>query len=127
MQKYNFLIINLGLVNFLMAIGYFFISTLIYLDPINFCKISIDEDILRGNKQTIYSAMQLLKNQDFPSYQTICKYVDSISENPCPISHAPTGVVSDAQAPGCYIKGSRIIYLIPDKHDSPDIIKQHTA
>src|SRR5258708_9176928 len=99
MQKYNSLLINLGLVTFLLAIGYFFISTLIYLDPINFCKISIDEDILRGNKQTIYSAMQLLKNQDFPSYQTMCKYVDNLIENPCPISLAPPGVLTDAQAP----------------------------
>lgn len=102
----------------------FFYGYYNYFDPINFCAINIDGDFLNGNKKTIQDALVSIKNTDKLSYKNICQYVSLISENFCPINHSYGGSLEYNNQPGCYIKGSKIIYLNPTKETSQNIIDQ---
>ena len=86
-----------------------------YLDISSFCSISIDKDFLRGNRETIQKALLAIKQNDSGSYKLICRNVDRIAEDLCPNDHTYGGPW-ELIRPGCFIKGTRIIYIEP----SPD-------
>lgn len=94
-----------------------------YYDVTSLCHIKIDGDILRGNKKAIKSSIVLLKKEDKPSYQTLCKYVDTISENFCyNCDQRGDAECKYVSQPACFIKGSKTIYLNPDKSNSGESI-----
>lgn len=96
---------------------FFYFSMTSYFDPINFCRIKTKKDFFNGNVGTIKKAIKLIKNNNPEDYRTLCKYVDTIGEGNCLISPTEWG-----EAP-CYVKGSKLIYLKPNKNNSPEIIK----
>ncbi len=91
-----------------------------YVNVYPFCKISLEQDVLEGNSQTITAALTQILQQDPKSYQTVCQYVSTITEDTCLIANSPISQ-SDSQtqlAPvneGCYVKGTKNIYLTPTK------------
>lgn len=94
-----------------------------YFDPENLCYIGIDNDILRGNQKTIKKAISYIKNNDKDSYKILCKYVDTIFEDYCRNGDIRGGIQDTGySSPGCYIRGSNIIYLIPSQNGSEAIV-----
>lgn len=91
-----------------------------YFDPLNMCRIRIHADLVTGNKKSITQALSLLKKEDRGSYNIACQYVDRIYERTCfgadwHIDRSQRG----SKEPGCYVKGSKSIYIKPDfKQDS---------
>ena len=96
-----------------------------YFDPLTFCYIGIENDILRGNQKTVKEALSRLKKEDIQSYKIVCKYVDTIVEDYCRATDSRvSGKEIGTYEPGCYIRGSKIIYLIPTKTDNQFGINQ---
>jgi len=98
-----------------------------YFDPLTFCYIGIENDMLRGNQKTVRKAIGLLKKEDIQSYKTLCKNVDTIVEEYCRAAD-PRGRGQEVgiDEPGCYIRGSKVIYLIPTKKDNQFVINQRS-
>jgi hypothetical protein len=94
-------------------------SFISYLDIFNLCYINIDGDILRGNEKTIKDAIHLIKKDDPANYKILCKNVKTIKERYCFIPTVPIKYGTD---PGCYIRGSRVIYIIPQKEESQEVV-----
>lgn len=113
----------LGLIITLFVIFSFSANIFSYFDPVNLCYIGIDNDILRGNQKTIKKAISYIKNNDNDSYKILCKYVDTIFEDYC-LNGDIRGGVQDTgySSPGCYIRGSKIIYLIPSQNESETLV-----
>src|SRR3989344_7909370 len=94
-----------------------------YFDPLTFCYIGLENDMLRGNQKTVRKAIGLLKKEDIQSYKTLCKNVDTIVEEYCRAADPRVrGQEVGINEPGCYIRGSKVIYLIPSKMESDYII-----
>jgi len=91
----------------ILTISTFLINLFSYFDPFSFCYIGIDNDIVKGNQSSIKKAIILIKKNDPEDYDVLCKYVDTVAENNCP-----------GLAPGCYIKGSKIVLLSPTQDES---------
>lgn len=108
---------------FIFLAFYFFVNIFNYFDLLNFCYIKIDGDLLRGNESTIKKAIKLLKREDKTAYKTLCAYVDTISEHNCFASSRKFSL-ENWNKNGCYIKGSKVIYLKPEKRENSAIINQ---
>ena len=112
---------------FIFLAFYFFVNIFNYFDPLNFCSIKIDGDFLRGNENTIKKAIKLLKKEDRVAYKTLCAYIDTISEHNC-FTSSRNFSKEDWDKDGCYIKGSRAIYLKTEEGESDFIVnKRKTA
>jgi hypothetical protein len=110
---------------FILFLIYIFIySSNNYIDIFNFCAIDIYEDVHEGNKETIKVALKTIKNTDKSSYEDVCRYVELIDENLCPIDHAYGGAWTYNNQPGCYVKGSRVIYISPNQSSKDSIVTQ---
>ncbi len=92
-----------------------------YFDPFNFCSISIDGDIIRGNEKTIKQAIVYLKETDLLTYETLCNEVRVIKEKYCMETDLPLRI---SEKPGCYIRGSRVIYVKPQKETTDNIVQK---
>lgn len=95
-----------------------------YVNVYPFCRISVEQDVLRGNGQTINAALDQIRDQDPKSYQTVCKYVSTITEDTCLIFDNAIGQANSQTQlatvnQGCYVKGTKNIYLTPT-HDTND-------
>lgn len=113
------------LASFLLTTVYFTVNYLSYWDPLRLCYISIDGVALGGNSKTIQKAIKLLKKEDREGYRALCKWVDRINERSC--MSADWMLNKDqpgSKASGCYIRGSRIIYVKPNESDSASVIRQ---
>lgn len=107
---------------------YFFVNIFNYWDLPGLCYISIDSVGLSGNTKTIGKALSLLKKHDPAGYRMVCRYVDRINERRCVgsdwnIDPAHRGY----DASGCYIRGSKIIYVKPDESDSATTIAERAG
>lgn len=102
---------------------YFFINIFNYFSPLNFCYIKIDGDFLRGNEKTIRKAIKLLKKENKQAYNTLCGYINTISEKNC---YTTSQNISreEREKDGCYIKGSKVIYLKPEKGENNEVINK---
>ena len=124
------LILFLVLFTIIFGIWYLINANSNYVDAMSFCRIRINGDILRGNKDTIKQALKRIKATDIESYETICNYVNNITESYCVDSDHNLDI-SAAQAgfewPGCFIKGSKTIYLKPESINSQEIVLRRTA
>lgn len=121
LKYYGYLFILFFIVIFCI---YFLINRSSYVNIPDFCKIQIKDDIVRGNKQTILQAIDLLKQEDRESYVTLCKYTNTIRESYCFTSINDDNTIPYSAELGCFIKGSKIINIIPEKQSSENIIKQ---
>ena len=98
-----------------------------YFDPLTFCYIGIENDFLKGNQKTVKEAIGLLKKEDIQSYKTLCKNVDTIVEEYCRAADPRVrGQEVGIDELGCYIRGSKVIYLIPTKTDNQFVINQRS-
>ena len=112
---------------FVAVSGFIFAANLFsYFDPFSFCYIGIDNDFFRGNQKTIKQALHLLKQQDRAAYRTVCRYIDAIIEDNCLFRDARGGGVSRPDVEGCYIVGSRLMYMRPTE-ESYDVIVRGRA
>lgn len=118
----------------LILAGYIYImNTFNYLDLLNSCSITINKDFLHGNRQTIQQALSYIKKTNPSSYNLICRNVQKISEDYCPITHTYGGPWQLIDEPSCFVKGTRIIYVKPSEDTSNNTILEraetikHTA
>lgn len=94
-----------------------------YFDPFAFCYIGIDNDVLRDNQATISKALRLIQHEDRASYSTVCRYVDAIIEDYCTATDAMGEGVAAVDAAGCYVRGSKLIYVRPAKDTSEATVR----
>jgi hypothetical protein len=110
------------------AVLWGWLSAFAYFDPLALCRIHIDVELLEGDRAPIRQAINLLRREDPLAYHALCGYVDRIAEEPrCeagdpqadptlrgqPIARGriDPALVRALDAPGCYVKGSRIVIL----------------
>lgn len=127
-KKYFRRIVPLGL--FLLFL-FFVLNIFSYFDPVNFCHINIGEKDLGESKGSITKAIKEIKKTDNQSYKDLCRYVDEIIEDKC--FTGDPNFPGNKEAQGCYIKGSRTIYLPPSQggvkmevEDYVVLIKKHS-
>lgn len=99
----------------LLAIAYVFLFlSFSYLDVWNSCYVKIKTPGLASRKSEIKEAIKYLKSSDKEAYKNFCRYSDHIIETSCMGSdwHLDEKVRGQDSA-GCYIKGSKTIYLNP--------------
>ncbi|OGC46261.1 hypothetical protein A2V49_04625 [candidate division WWE3 bacterium RBG_19FT_COMBO_34_6] len=102
---------------------YFISNSIDYYDPINNCYIKINGNILSGNEDTIRAALKKIKNKNPEDYSMVCTFVDKILENDCLTSDPHFGYPSVIPE-GCFIEGSKFIYLKSNEVFSEDIINK---
>jgi hypothetical protein len=110
----------------LLIIAVFSINFFSYFNPLNLCYITINGDPINGNKATIFKAIKTIKAEDKEAYHSLCKYVERINEKYC-MGADPRGGEQGYigwHELGCYIKGSEVIYLKPQRENSPAVLKQ---
>ena len=100
-----------------------------WFDPVAACRIHIDVELLEGDRGPIRAAIELVRREDPLAYRALCRWVDRIQEERhcdagdpqadprlrgqsaiAPSAMAPT-LTRAREAPGCYVRGSRIIVL----------------
>jgi len=100
-----------------------FIGYFNYLDFSEPCYIKIYSSSLSGNRQTLVEALEKLKVRDPVNYRNVCRYVSVISESPCITSQKYGSQVQNLDVDGCYIKGSKIIFVRPDSRSDPSVVE----
>jgi len=113
------------LVLILFFVFYYFVNIFAYFDLPNLCYISLEKDALNGNKITLHQAIGLLKKNDRADYKNLCRFVKTVSEKYC-FAFDPR-VENNSQnpyQPGCFVKGSKTIYLKPEKEQSAFVIQK---
>ena len=88
-----------------------------FIDYANKCFIKVDKDILKGNRETVFKALSSIKNNNFQEYNDICNYVDTIAEAACLVGENNSGKLHPLNTDGCYIKGTKTIFISPDNSD----------
>lgn len=126
-KKQNLISLGILIIVFLFVLNYT-INLFSYFDARSMCYISIDNDVARGEQSTITSAIKILKKEDPAAYATLCKYVDIVSENECrecdPRGDSTCILSYETIPAGCYIKGTKVIYLLPEKDVSEKTVKK---
>lgn len=126
MKKYTFIgffILIDVLALFWLAINF----SINYVDVTSMCRIKLNGDMLRGNEETIKSALKYIKENKRSSYDDACKYIDNISERYCiDADYHLDALATQAgwKRPGCYIRGSKTMYLKPESAKTDIVIKQ---
>ena len=115
----------------------------VWFDPMTFCRIHIDVELLEGERGPIREAIDLVRREDPPAYRALCRWVDRIQEErQCDAgdpqadprlrgqSVVAPGAIDPAlrrarEAPGCYVRGSRILVLRrpPDGGGGPVLVR----
>jgi len=98
-----------------------------YIDVSPFCHVKVESNDLKGNRSTIFEAIKYLKKQDLSSYKILCQNVSKISEEIClvysgSLESAAPGIPLSVTPDGCYVKGTKNIYLTPSRESSSDVI-----
>lgn len=94
-----------------------------YIDPLTGCFITLDGNLLNGNEETIKEALKNIKSSNNREYRNICKYVNKIVEQHCLNSDPHFGYPVEISK-GCYIKGSKIVYLEANENKTIETIKE---
>ncbi|EKD99499.1 MAG: hypothetical protein ACD_22C00241G0005 [uncultured bacterium] len=106
---------------FFIVICYLVVNSIDYFDITSGCYIAITGDVLKGNEDTIRTALRNLKYEDSDSYNRVCGYVSKIIENTC-LNSDPRFGYPKQMPDGCYIKGSKTIYLKPVEKNSDEVV-----
>lgn len=110
-----------------MVVLYLFVSAIDYVDVTNFCYIKINTEPLNGNRATIIAALKNLKKNDPEAYKGACEYVDRVQESYCDLLHLKSPKNAPwHKADGCYVKGSRTIYLKPLEENAAATIQKRS-
>jgi len=111
---------------FLFVMGSFFVNIFSYFDPLTFCYIGIDSNLLGGSSETIEKAIRQIKKEDRESYKVLCKYVDAIIEQEClnydPHIKQSSVPIKELKESACYVRGSKIVYLPRRSEESPEAV-----
>ena len=117
------------------------LSAFAYFDPLAFCRIHIYVELLEGDRAPIRRAINLVRREDPLAYQALCRYVDRIVEEPrCQAGDTQADPAFRGQAvarssldpalqraldaPGCYVKGSRVVILKRSANDDEASVRQ---
>jgi hypothetical protein len=99
-----------------------------HFHPYPFCDISVRRDILRGDSKSIKEALRQIRRTDKEAYKVVCANVDKIEEKRC---YNADGHVDQAAFEkvheGCFIRGSRTIYLKPYEYSAVAVEKRVEA
>lgn len=75
----------------------------------------------------MHKAISLLKKEDKKSYRDLCKYVDIVSEKYCfAYDDRVEKLDYEVWQPGCYVMGSRTIYIKPESAESEEVIRKRS-
>ena len=92
-----------------------------YFSLIPWCKVGIQHNLFRGDQGAIKDAISLLRKTDYDSYKVFCGNIDVIYERYCPGADWHFEDINKWRSkPGCYIRGSRAMYLTPSDEYSVD-------
>jgi len=113
-----------------------------WFDPLALCRIHIDVELLEGDRGAIREAIDVVRREDPLAYRALCTWVDRIQEEQRCDAGDPqadprlrgTAVGPEAlepglrrarEAPGCYVRGSRIIVLrrAPEGGGGPALVR----
>jgi hypothetical protein len=115
-----------------------------WFDPLAFCRIPIDVELLEGDRAAIRSAIDVVRREDPIAYRALCRWVDRIQEErQCdagdpqadrrvrggagiPLDVLDPAIRRAREAPGCYVRGSGIIVLrrAPDGAGGPALVRE---
>jgi hypothetical protein len=111
-QNIKKILIKIGIIIALFYVFLFFYFS--YLSVPDSCYVKIKNPSLSNNKGSILEAIKLIKASDPVSFGTFCRNIDTIVITNCMGSdwHLGDKIVGNDSA-GCYIKGSKTIYLNP--------------
>lgn len=86
-----------------------------YVDPMNGCLIRVKRFVPNGDRASIKQALDTIKEKTPETFQDICHYVDVIDEQGCSVAdpRIRPEVVAKAQQKGCYVKGTKTVYVSP--------------
>jgi hypothetical protein len=124
-----------------LAVVWGWLSAFGWVDTLGRCHVAIDVELLDGDRRPIRAAIELVRREDPTAYRALCHWIDRIQEerrcdagdpNVDPRVRAGGGAALDAtlerarQAPGCYVRGSRIIVLRrpPDAGDGRALVRE---
>lgn len=100
-----------------------------WFDPLALCRIHIDVELLEGDRGPIRAAIDIVRREDPAAYRALCHWVDRIQEErqcdagdpeadrrlrgqaSIPAEAVEPTLLRARAAPGCYVRGSRIIIL----------------
>ena len=101
------------------------LNTFSYFDLFSLCRIKIHSDVVSGNRATIKKALHLLKKSSYTDYSRACRSIDTISENDCmPGDPRVDPAFTSYRPEGCYIKGTKMMYIDPIEENSSQIISK---
>lgn len=127
MEKIKDRLMFYGFILILAWLLYVLINQFAYFDAPNFCHIGLEQDVLAGNKKTMRQAIGLIKKTSRADYKNLCRYVDNIVEKNCfAFDPRVENKESGAWQSGCFVKGSKTIYLKPENEASAAIIKKRS-
>lgn len=114
-------------VSSLLVSSYFILTNLnSYIDVEKFCLIKIESSEARGNRQSIIDAIGEIKKSNKSLYKELCQYIDTIAESNCQNAEPHINLEEAGLAEkkgGCFVKGSKTIYLTPVKTYSSELVK----
>ncbi|HEU4371076.1 MAG TPA: hypothetical protein VFV05_22885 [Methylomirabilota bacterium] len=109
-----------------LAVLWAWLRAFAWFDPLALCRIHIDVELLEGDRGPIRAAIATVRREDPPAYRALCHWVDRIQEerqcdagDPQADARVRRGagapldpaLVRARAAPGCYVRGSRVIVL----------------
>lgn len=103
--------------------AYIFYTYSHYIDFSNNCTIEVQKDIVSGNRQTIFDALKLIKEDHPEDYENICTQVDTIVETECILGDKKTPKIHYLDTDGCYLKGTKTIFIRPVSGTSDTIVE----
>jgi hypothetical protein len=110
------------------ATFYWLTNLFTYASVDNFCRISVEGNVVEGNRSAVLDAIAYLRQHDRPAYKLVCRNISMVSERRC---LAYDSRVEQLDYPdwisGCYLKGSRIAYIEPSRSTSPEAIAKRAA
>lgn len=114
-KKYLKIFLKISIIT---VVIYFITGVFSYSDITSFCRVKIDMMSTRTSRNEIADAIRLLKKNDQESYKIFCRHVNRVSENYCRLSHKSGSSAKGWNEGGCYIRGSKTIYLRPNDRDA---------
>jgi hypothetical protein len=111
-----------------------------WFDPLAMCRIHIDVELLEGDRGAIREAIDVVRREDPVAYRALCRWVDRVQEERRCDAGDPQvdpriraggggaldpGLLRAREAPGCYVRGSRVIVLrrAPDGGGGPTLVR----
>lgn len=114
LMSFQFLVFGTLLLFFFGMGTYIVLGYTMHIDFPNNCYIKVDKDILKGNRETVFKALNSIKNTNLQAYQDICTHVDTITEASCLLGETRNGKLHPINTDGCYLKGTKTIFIRPD-------------